>query len=95
VRCCAAFGVRGANVPGSIWISFGVFWLGQIAIIIRSRKGIKPREAWPALLLLGSGALLLWWAIIKGSGLLQIRSESPWLQRGSTPFWTLCPATLS
>jgi len=84
-----------ANVPGSIWISFGVFWLVQVAIIIRGLEGIKVLEAWAAPLLLGGGLLLLWWAVANGGGLVHILSESPKLQKGRTPFWTLFPAALT
>ena len=65
------------------WSTYHIaaLWLVQVAIIVRGLEGI--------------GALLWWWAIVKGGGLMHIRSESPKLQRGSTPFWALCPATLS
>jgi NCS1 family nucleobase:cation symporter-1 len=52
-----------AAVPGSIWIAFAIFWIAQVAIIIRGLEGIKWLEAWSAPLLLGGGALLLWWAV--------------------------------
>jgi NCS1 family nucleobase:cation symporter-1 len=84
-----------ATVPGGIWISFAIFWLAQVAIIIKGLEGIKLLEAWSAPLLLGGGALLLWWAIDNGGGLVRILSESPKLQQGSTPFWTLFPAALT
>ena len=61
---------------GQIWISFALFWLVQVAIIIRGLEGIKRLEAWSAPLLLGGGALLLWWAIADGGGLGRILSES-------------------
>ena len=44
-----------ANVPGGIWISFAIFWLVQVAIIIRGLEGIKMLESWSAPLLLGGG----------------------------------------
>jgi len=84
-----------ASVPASIWIAFAVFWLAQVAIIIRGLEGIKWLEAWSAPLLLGGGALLLWWAIANGGGLMHILAEAPKLQKGSTPFWTLFPAALT
>src|SRR5262245_10392063 len=84
-----------AGVPASIWISFAIFWLAQVAIIIRGLEGIKWLEAWSAPLLLGGGVMLLWWAIANGGGLGHILSEAPKLQQGSTPFWTLFPAALT
>jgi NCS1 family nucleobase:cation symporter-1 len=82
-------------VPGNIWIAFAIFWLLQVAIIVRGLDGIKRLEAWSAPLLLGGGALLLLWAINNGGGLPHILSEAPKLQQGSTPFWTLFPAALT
>ena len=84
-----------ANLPGSIAISFAMFWAMQVAIIIRGLEGIKWLEAWSAPLLLGGGALLLGWAIKNGGGLMHILSEAPKLRQGSTPFWTLFPAALT
>jgi len=46
-------------------------------------------------LLLGGGALLLWWGIDRAGGLGRILAESPRLQQGATPFWTLFPAALT
>ena len=83
------------SVPGSIWISFAIFWAMQVAIIVRGLEGIKWLEAWSAPLLLGGGALLLGWAIRNGGGLMHILSEAPKLQQGHTPFWTLFPAALT
>src|SRR5687767_4147954 len=60
------------SIPGSIWVSFGAFWLMQVYIIIKGTEGIKILESWSAPLLLGGGALLLWWAIDAGGGLGRI-----------------------
>jgi len=49
-----------ADLSGAIWIAFGIFWLIQVAIIVRDLDGIKHLESWSAPLLLGGGALLLW-----------------------------------
>ena len=84
-----------ADVPAGIWISFAIFWLVQVAIIIRGLEGIKMLESWSAPLLLGGGVLLLMWAIRNGGGLGHILSEAPKLQKGSTPFWQLFPAALT
>jgi len=84
-----------ANVPAGIWISFGIFWVVQVVIIIRGLEGIKMLESWSAPLLLGGGVLLLLWAINNGGGLGHILSEAPKLQQGNTPFWTLFPAALT
>jgi NCS1 family nucleobase:cation symporter-1 len=83
------------TMPGSIGISFAIFWGLQVAIIIKGLEGIKLLEAWSAPLLPGGGMLLLIWAINNGGGLVHILSEAPKLQQGNTPFWTLFPAALT
>jgi nucleobase:cation symporter-1, NCS1 family len=82
-------------VPGNIWLAFGVFWIIQVAIILRGLEGIKILESWSAPLLLAGGAALLLWAINAGGGLGHILSESSRLRQGETPFWTLFPAALT
>jgi NCS1 family nucleobase:cation symporter-1 len=83
------------SLPGAIWISFGVFWIVQVAIILRGLEGIKFLESASAPLLLGGGAALLLWAINVGGGLGHILGESSRLRQAQTPFWTLFPAALT
>ena len=84
-----------ANVPGKTAIAFAIFWGIQVVIILKGTEGIKVLESWSAPLLLGGGALLLWWGIDRGGGLGRILGESVKLQQGNTPFWTLFPAALT
>ena len=84
-----------ANVPGSTAIAFGIFWLIQVAIILKGTEGIKILESWSAPLLLAGGAILLWWAIRNGGGLGNILNESQRLQQGTGTFWALFPAALT
>ena len=84
-----------ADLPGAVWIAFGIFWLIQVAIIVRGLDGIKYLESWSAPLLLGGGALLLWWAVDAGGGFGRILAESARLQTAQVPFWTLFPAALT
>jgi len=84
-----------ASIPGKTAIAFAIFWGIQVVIILRGTEGIKALESWSAPLLLGGGALLLWWGIDRGGGLGRILGESVQLQKGSTPFWTLFPAALT
>ncbi|MBI4266198.1 MAG: NCS1 family nucleobase:cation symporter-1 [Acidobacteria bacterium] len=84
-----------ATRPGAVWIAFAVFWLVQVAIIVRGLEGIKALESWSAPLLLGGGLALLWWAAQHGGGLGRILSESTRLQTSQTPFWQLFPAALT
>ena len=84
-----------ATVPGKTAIAFAIFWGIQVVIILKGTEGIKILESWSAPLLLGGGALLLWWGIDRGGGLGRILGESAKLQQGNTPFWTLFPAALT
>ncbi len=84
-----------ATVPFKADIAFGIFWAIQVIIILKGTEGIKILESWSAPLLLGGGALLLWWGIHRGGGLERVLNESVKLQRGNTPFWTLFPAALT
>ena len=84
-----------ANLQGHVWIAFLIFWLVQVAIILRGLEGIKILESWSAPLLLGGGMLLLGWAIRSGGGLGRILDESARLQTSHTPFWQLFPAALT
>ena len=84
-----------AGVIGNIWISFAIFWLVQVGIILKGLDGIKKLEGWSAPLLLAGGALLLGWAIRRGGGLAHILNESVRLQTVHVPFWRLFPAALT
>ncbi|HYC61557.1 MAG TPA: NCS1 family nucleobase:cation symporter-1 [Thermoanaerobaculia bacterium] len=83
------------NLPGGKAIGFAVFWLIQVAIIIKGTEGIKVLESWSAPLLLVGGLALLIWAMRNGGGLGTVLSQSSKLQAGNTPFWVLFPAALT
>jgi NCS1 family nucleobase:cation symporter-1 len=83
------------NIAAGKASAFLVFWLLQVAIIIKGTEGIKILESWSAPLLLAGGLALLVWAIRAGGGLGTILSESRRLEAGSTPFWDLFPAALT
>lgn len=96
-----------AGVPGHVFIMFALFWLIQVAIIIKGIEGIKYLESWSAPLLLAGGAILLWWAVSKAGGfgialdsvhLLQGDPLNDDLSAPSPPrqtFWQLFPAALT
>src|SRR5688500_7608898 len=79
------------GVPGSTALAFGVFWLIQVAIILKGTEGIKVLESWSAPLLLAGGGILLWWAVRNGGGMSNILRESQRLQAGTANFWALFP----
>ncbi|HEY0243484.1 MAG TPA: NCS1 family nucleobase:cation symporter-1 [Gemmatimonadaceae bacterium] len=84
-----------ADIGLSTAISFGIFWLIQVYIILKGTEGIKVLESWSAPLLLLGGLILLVWAVRNGGGLGNILRGSAKLQQGSTPFWVLFPAALT
>jgi nucleobase:cation symporter-1, NCS1 family len=85
-----------SGVPGSTAISFAIFWAIEVAIILRGTEGIKVLESWSAPLLLGGGALLLWWGVSHGGGLTHVLQQSEALRKpGGRPFWALFPAALT
>jgi NCS1 family nucleobase:cation symporter-1 len=84
-----------ANIGLSTAISFAIFWLIQVYIILKGTEGIKILESWSAPLLLFGGLALLIWAVRNGGGLGAILRGSVKLQQGSTPFWVLFPAALT
>src|SRR6266498_1503430 len=84
-----------ASVPGSTAITFMVFWLIQVAVILKGTEGIKLLESWSAPLLLAGGAILLLWAIRAGGGLGLPRSESLPLRRCGGSFVAEYPSRRS
>jgi NCS1 family nucleobase:cation symporter-1 len=85
-----------AVMPGSTAIAFALFWAIQVAIILRGTEGIKVLESWSAPLLLGGGAVLLWWGVSHGGGLSHVLAESERLrQPGARSFWAIFPAALT
>jgi NCS1 family nucleobase:cation symporter-1 len=92
--CVAAWSGWGA-LPGRVAISFMVFWLIQVAIILKGTEGIKLLESWSAPLLLAGGGLLLVWAIRVGGGLGNLLAGSERLRGGGSPFWALFPSALT
>src|ERR687888_135773 len=71
------------NIPGKTAIAFAIFWGIQVIIILKGTEGIKVLESWSAPLLLGGGALLLWWGIDRGGGVGPFLRGSVKLQRGT------------
>jgi NCS1 family nucleobase:cation symporter-1 len=84
-----------ANLPGNVWVTFAIFWIVQVWVIVNGLDAIKKLEGWSAPLLLAGGAALLVWAVGRGGGLAHVLDESVRLQAGSTPFWQLFPAAVT
>ncbi|MDQ4128063.1 MAG: NCS1 family nucleobase:cation symporter-1, partial [Actinomycetota bacterium] len=78
-----------ANVTGHAFITFFVFWVIQLVIILRGVEGVKVFESFAApLLLVGSLALLVW-GFSAGGGIANVFTTSAQLQQGDAPFWAL------
>src|SRR6185503_19841817 len=71
------------NLPGHVAIGFLIFWLIQVAVILKGTEGIKLLESLSAPLLLAGGALLLLWAIRTAGGLGRLLTESDRLRGGT------------
>jgi NCS1 family nucleobase:cation symporter-1 len=92
---CQAAWPGWAGVPGHLAIAFMVFWLIQVAVILKGTEGIKLLESWSAPVLLAGGGLLLLWAVRQGGGLGPLLAQSERLRGGTTPFLALFPAALT
>ncbi|HWP44530.1 MAG TPA: NCS1 family nucleobase:cation symporter-1 [Blastocatellia bacterium] len=89
-----------AAVPGHEFIMFALFWVIQVAIIVRGIEGIKYLESLSAPLLLAGGVVLLWWAVSKAGGMGRVLDSVSLLERldPSKPrptFWQLFPPALT
>jgi NCS1 family nucleobase:cation symporter-1 len=98
-----------AEVAGHEFLMFALFWLIQVAVIVRGIEGIKHLESWSAPLLLVGGAVLLWWAASEAGGLgrvlsteniaemrrLIIESDETKSLTMPAPFWQLFPPALT
>ena len=70
-------------------VSFGVFWLIQVAIILRGIDGIRLLESMAAPLLLGGSLALLIWGFSAGGGIGNVFEASSKLVGDDQTFWTL------
>jgi NCS1 family nucleobase:cation symporter-1 len=61
--------VPGFDPPLALPLAFALFWLWNIAVVVRGSDSIKRLEAWAAPFLLASGFALLVWAARQAGGL--------------------------
>jgi len=79
-----------ADVPGHRGIAFAVFWVVQVAIILRGMEAIKYLESWAAPLLLAAGIAVLVWAFAKVGSVSEVFTASARLQEAQgVNFWTI------
>ncbi|WP_073952691.1 NCS1 family nucleobase:cation symporter-1 [Streptomyces kebangsaanensis] len=79
--------------PKTLWLSFAVFWLLQIALIVRGVESIRRFENWSAPLILVVAAFLLVWMVIKADGFGPLATEPSKLGWGAD-FWVLFAPSL-
>lgn len=84
-----------AGNPLHTWISFFLFWIIQVVIILRGIEGIKYLESWTAPLLLFGGLVLLIWAANAAGGLGNVLSGVSVLQKQHADFWSIFPGALT
>ena len=70
-------------------VAFAVFWLIQVAIILRGIEGIKLLESYAAPLLIGSSIGLLIWGFSAGDGIGNVFAASSRLVSDDQTFWSL------
>lgn len=78
-----------AEVPGSQFITFFVFWAIQVAIVLRGIEAIKVLESFAAPLLIVGGLALLYWGFSASGGLTEAFAASSSLREGEGSFWVL------
>jgi nucleobase:cation symporter-1, NCS1 family len=91
----AAISTDIAGNPLHTWISFLLFWLIQVIIILKGIEGIKYLESWTAPLLLLGGLVLLVWAANAAGGIGNVLSGVSVLQKQQADFWTIFPGALT
>ncbi len=79
--------------PRTLWLSFAVFWLLQIALIVRGVESIRRFENWSAPLILVVAAFLLVWMVVQADGFGPLATEGSKLGWG-TDFWALFAPSL-
>jgi nucleobase:cation symporter-1, NCS1 family len=77
----------------TMWLSFGIFWLIQMALVMRGIESIRKLENWAAPLILIVAGFLMAWVMVLAGGLGPIASASSALGWGPE-FWTLFPGAL-
>ena len=79
--------------PWTMWLSFALFWVIQIAVIVRGIDALRRFENWAAPLVTVAFAALLVWILIKAGGVGPILSQPSKLGWGGR-FWTVFPPSL-
>jgi len=65
--------VVGGN-PWTLWLSFGLFWVAQLGIILWGMEGVRRVQVWAAPLMIVGGVALLVWMAVEAGGLAPMLS---------------------
>ena len=79
--------------PWTMWLSFGVFWLIQMALIWRGIEGLRRFENWAAPLVTVAFLALMLWIVFQVGGLGPIFDQPSKLGWGPE-FWTIFAPSL-
>jgi NCS1 family nucleobase:cation symporter-1 len=79
--------------PWTVWLSFGVFWLIQMALIWRGIEALRRFENWAAPLVTVAFLGLLVWVVVQVGGLGPIFTQPSELGWGAE-FWAVFPPAL-
>jgi NCS1 family nucleobase:cation symporter-1 len=74
--------------PWTLWLSFALFWVLQMFIILRGMDTLRRFENWAAPFVLAVAVLLLIWMVIQANGFGPILADNGKLGWGPQ-FWTL------
>jgi NCS1 family nucleobase:cation symporter-1 len=77
-----------AGQPWTLWLSFAIFWVLNIAIIVRGINAVRRFENWAAPFVIIVALFLLGWMLIKAGGLGPIVTQNGTLGWGGS-FWKL------
>jgi NCS1 family nucleobase:cation symporter-1 len=79
--------------PWTVWLSFAVFWVLNVIVILRGMDAVRRFENWAAPFLISVFVGLLLFMVIQAGGLGPIVSEPGTLGWGSG-FWAIFPISL-
>jgi NCS1 family nucleobase:cation symporter-1 len=75
--------------PWTLWISFLVFWLINLFIILRGMNTLRIFESWAAPLLIAASLLLTIWVVLDAGGLGPILEQENAFGGWTGDFWKL------
>lgn len=75
-----------AGHPWTLWLSFGVFWLIEIAVVVRGMETLRRFENWAAPFVIVGALAMLVWIAVKAGGFGPLLSQPSALGWGSE-FW--------